>query len=90
MFQWVEVRPLSISPIGSTTKSITNLERTPMCHYGDTISWTNNVITMRDYTISMSARTKSRVSFYNNCRVTHAPQSRHNLCDSPSYRYASV
>ena len=57
MVQWVEFHPLSISSIGSTTKSITNLKRPPVCPYGGTISWTNNLSRRRDYTISMSART---------------------------------
>ena len=58
MVQWVKVHQLNISSVRSDTKSITNLKRPPVCPYGDTISWTNNLSLQKDYTISMSAHTK--------------------------------
>ena len=54
------------SPIGSTTKSITNLKSPPVCHYGDTISWTINHITTEGLYDLRERTYIIRVSIYNN------------------------
>ena len=87
MVQWVEFHPMNILSIGSTTKSMMDPKKTPVCH-----NWPHNVSGTKLHShiqIRRSLRRLHRkfgVLMYNEYReTTYVPQLRHNVSDENSY-----